>query len=416
MTFDKYIRDKMVAIGVTPAGFEKWWRVQPVNDVHGPSGRKAVPKTPAHIGESIVKGHLNPGVQLDIMQTEVLKRIDRHLACSTFSTGGADTCALARDDGSTSLLGWCSEVLIDSVTRAFFGDELMQIEPEMGPLFVKFDDLNWQFILQYPEFLSREMTSARNKMIEALTTYFERPLDTRSNASSFVLSLEKEMRMQGIGSGDIASMMMLTIWALNSNTYKLCFWTMAYILQDGGLLDVLRHETRTVADQEPLEQVRALDNCPRLDAVYHEVLRLTTASTSIRTVISPTVIGGKEFSVGNDVFMPFRQMHLDPAVFGTDSRQFNPARFLDNTLKKSPSYRPFGGGTTYCPGRFLAKREVLTFVALALNRFDLAVTGSGQQGSQFPRLETRKPSLGVLAPIAGDDITIYVRPKQEKKT
>ncbi|KAL8921812.1 MAG: hypothetical protein Q9208_005569 [Pyrenodesmia sp. 3 TL-2023] len=407
----------MLAIGVTPAGFERWWRVQPIHGVHGPAGTaKAVLKAPAHVGESIVKGHLNSGSQLDVIQTEVLKRIDSHLACPTTSTGIPETRNLAGDDGKISLMWWCCDVLIDSVTRAFFGDELFRIEPDIVQIFVKFDDLNWQFILQYPEFLSREMTAARNKMIKALTTYFERPLETRSNASSFVLSLEREMRKYDIGNGDIAAMLMLTIWALNSNTYKLCFWMMAHTLHDPKLLEVLRHETRLVAETEPSEMARALTDCPRLDAVYHEVLRVATASTSIRTVISPTIISGKELSVGSDVFIPSRQMHLDPNVFGPDACEFNPTRFLGNKLNKSPSYQPFGGGTTYCPGRFLAKREVLTFVALALNRFDLAVASNGRQHPQFPRLETRKPSLGVLAPIAGDDVTIHVSPRHDSIT
>lgn len=204
----------MVAIGVTPAGMERWWHVQPVEDNHGPARRtKTVPKAPAHVGEAIVKGHLNPGVQLDIMQSEVLRRIDNHLACPIPSPGSRRNANSAEDIGRTSLLAWCSEVLIDSVTRAFFGDELLHIEPDFGRIFVIFDDLNWQFILQYPEFLSREMTTARNKMVKALTLYFERPLDTRKNASSFVLSLEKEMRAQGLSNGDIAAMLMLTIWA-----------------------------------------------------------------------------------------------------------------------------------------------------------------------------------------------------------
>ncbi|KAL8763458.1 MAG: hypothetical protein Q9184_000766 [Pyrenodesmia sp. 2 TL-2023] len=404
----------MLAIGVTPAGFERWWRVQPIHGVQGPTGNtKVVHKAPAHVGESIVKGHLNPGIQFDIIQTEVLKRIDSHLACPTTSTVIPDAYSLARDDGRTSLMWWCCHVLIDGVTRAFFGDELFRIEPDIVQTFVTFDDLNWQFILQYPEFLSREMTAARNKMIKALTTYFERPLETRSNASSFVLSLEKEMRKYDIGNGDIAAMLMLTIWALNSNTYKLCFWMMAHILHDPKLLEILRHETRPVAEAEPSNMARALAECPRLDAVYHEVLRVATASTSIRTVVSPTTIGGKELLVGSDVFIPSRQMHLDPEVFGSDACEFNSTRFLGNKLNKSPSYQPFGGGTTYCPGRFLAKREVLTFVALALNRFNVAVASNGRQQSQFPRLETRKPSLGVLAPISGDDVTIRVSPRHD---
>lgn len=201
----------MVAIGVTPAGMERWWHVQPVQDDDGPTRKaKAAPKAPAHVGESIVKGHLNPGVQLDIMQTEVLRRIDSHLSCSNFF---ARSQASAGDYGNTSLLDWCSEVLIDSVTQAFFGEELLRIEPDFGRTFVIFDDLNWQFILQYPGFLSREMTTARNKMIKALTIYFERPLEARSDATSFVLSLEKEMRAQSLSDKDIAGMLMLTIWA-----------------------------------------------------------------------------------------------------------------------------------------------------------------------------------------------------------
>ncbi len=197
--------------------------------------------------------------------------------------------------------------------------------------------------------------------------------------------------------------------SVNSNSYKLCFWMMAYILHEVQLAAILREETCDAVNCEPLDMVRALENCPRLEAVFHEVLRLVTSSTSVRTVISPTTIGGKMFLPGTDIFIPYRQMHLDPAVFGPDAHQFNSKRFLDTQLKKSQSYRPFGGGTTYCPGRFLAKREVLAFVTLALNRFEATIVNVEGRCSQFPRLETRKPSLGIMAPVAGDDITVRIR-------
>ena len=186
---------------------------------------------------------------------------------------------------------------------------------------------------------------------------------------------------------------------------------MAYILHDTELLEALRYETRHVADQKPFGMARALEACSRLDAVYHEVLRLTTASTSIRTITSPTMVGGKLLLPGNDVFIPSRQMHFDSAVFGSDSHHFNSTRFLDNALRKNPSYRPFGGGTTYCPGRFLAKSEVLTFVALSLNRFNITISDKDGRQQEMPRLETRKPSLGVLAPITGDDIMLSLCPR-----
>ena len=186
---------------------------------------------------------------------------------------------------------------------------------------------------------------------------------------------------------------------------------MTYILHENKLADTLREEMRDAVNCEPPDMVRALEACPRLEAVFHEVLRLVTSSTSVRTVISPTTIGGKTFQPGNNIFIPYRQMHLDPSVFGPDAHQFNSTRFLDEKLKKSPSYRPFGGGTTYCPGRFLARREVLAFVALALNRFESVIVHEGGRRSHFPRLETGKPSLGIMAPVVGDDVTIRIRYK-----
>ena len=189
---------------------------------------------------------------------------------------------------------------------------------------------------------------------------------------------------------------------------------MAYILHDNKLMEILREETCDAVESEPLRMVGALEACPRLEAVSHEVLRLVTSSMSVRTVVAPTTIGGKTLLPGNDIFIPYRQMHLDPAVFGLDSHRFNSKRFLDESLKKSPSYRPFGGGTTYCPGRFLAKREVLAFVALALNRFESVIVHEQGCVSQFPRLETRKPSLGIMAPVVGDDVTIRLRYRESR--
>lgn len=84
------------------------------------------------------------------------------------------------------------------------------------------------------------------------------------------------------------------------------------------------------------------------------------------------------------------------AVPSLPTRSATPARF-----------RPFGGGATLCPGRFLAKREVLTCVALAVGRFDLALA---DPLAPFPRIEGRVPCL---KPIDGDDVTLLAVPRPE---
>ena len=112
---------------------------------------------------------------------------------------------------------------------------------------------------------------------------------------------------------------------------------------------------------------------------------------------------------------PFRQFHFDPAIYGDDVEKFVPERFMrDEVLVKGKGYRPFGGGTTYCPGRFVAKQEVFCFVATVLQRFDVKLASQGviKGGEQaFPRLDRKKPSLGVMDPVKGDDVILRVREK-----
>lgn len=110
-----------------------------------------------------------------------------------------------------------------------------------------------------------------------------------------------------------------------------------------------------------------LDHCPLLSSFYDEVPR-----------------------PGRQVLAPFRQMHLDPKVYGADAQELSPRRFADNPrLLRSTSWRPFGGGNTHCPGRFLARREVYMVLSIVLFRFDVRLApGPGRERQRFPVLDT----------------------------
>ena len=191
---------------------------------------------------------------------------------------------------------------------------------------------------------------------------------------------------------------------------------MAYLLFNPSLYATIKAEIRSaVRDGEPGLESR-LDQCPRLMALYNEVLRLTTASASIRTVEAATPLGNVTLSAGGKVLLPFRQLHFNKNIFGDNADDFDAERFLrDESLNKSPSFRPFGGGSTYCPGRHVAKREVLVFVALALNRFD-DISLAAKTQSTFPKLDTKKPSLGIMTPLTGEDVQLIVRRRATGKT
>ena len=161
-----------------------------------------------------------------------------------------------------------------------------------------------------------------------------------------------------------------------------------------------------------------LENCPLLESIFHEILRLKMSSSLMRYVTEPTIVGGKLLRPGRNVMVPYRQLHFSKDVWGDSVYQFDPHRFLrEKKLSRSPSFRPFGGGQHLCPGRFLAKQAVFVFMALCLSRFDISLdTGPNAPVQRFPRPDETKPGLGTLAPRVEDKVILRLRPRSTKES
>lgn len=193
---------------------------------------------------------------------------------------------------------------------------------------------------------------------------------------------------------------------------------MAHILHDQSLLQKIRTEIDQAFSNggdayDSPNTAHLLENCPLLDSTYNEILRYTNNAMGVRLVVNQTRIGGKTLRPGRKLLMPYRQMHLDGEVWGARAVNFDAGRFMrDKSLSRSPSFRPFGGGNGYCPGRFLARREVFVFVATVLRRFELSlVTGSDGSKPKFPDLDETTPTGGILSPVAGEDVLVQVEPR-----
>lgn len=191
---------------------------------------------------------------------------------------------------------------------------------------------------------------------------------------------------------------------------------------------------------------------------------------AVRNVAHPMPVGAKTLRRGTKILIPFRQLQLNKSVWGANAREFDQTRFHCGSGSESasqpkegrsrssasptnPNFRPFGGGTTICPGRFIARREILAFVALAIVRFDLSLAadakadsggdddddvvkdvnmrlGGGradrltttiagnddddqkkqerprQKRNKFPRVEEGKPCLGMMPPAEGENVRL----------
>jgi cytochrome P450 len=136
-----------------------------------------------------------------------------------------------------------------------------------------------------------------------------------------------------------------------------------------------------------------LTECPQLDAVWFEVLRIYNNAAIARKATVDTVISNKNIHKHETVLGPFRQFHLDTGIFGQTAAEFDSSRFLaDKSLSHVRGYYPFGGGNTYCPGRFFARSEIYIFVATALARFDMQIV----PGQTIPKVDLKVPSSSAM--------------------
>ena len=202
---------------------------------------------------------------------------------------------------------------------------------------------------------------------------------------------------------------------LNTNTRKVCFWLISYLLQDRELLELVHEETKPAISHGSagLDVHHLVDHCPRLDGLFQETMRMTAFSASVRLITEDTKIGDSVLYKGKRMIIPFRQLHLNEEVFGGDVTSFQATRFLEREKPlKSSSWRPFGGGVTVCPGRFLAKQSVMAFIALLLHRFEINLYGP--QG--MPQRELRRPTLGIVSRKEGtNDLLVQLTQRSIKQ-
>ena len=430
LDFDPFIHNVAMAFGATKTNADKMFEVPSISEKKKLLGDGEGPDRPtkSFIEQSHdnYKLQLHPGPKLDELQAAFLDRIDSYLHFDKISPRITRPSS-GSDIKFVSLFDWTSEVLLDAATRAFFGDSLLDIiEPDLLDSFFVFDDDSWKLNYQYPRFAAKEMFGAKDKATAAFERYFSLPRRERPGAAWIIQMLEDDMRRLGMDNQQVASMIFMIYWVVNANAYKLAFWIVAHILHDPSLLTQLREEVAPCfpsADPSPGDAtLTSLDqlfsSTPLLSSMYYESLRVYNAPMGARTVTAPCSVPSAPATIlqpGKKLLMPYRQLHYDSSVWGDTIDQFEPKRFLgasgEKLRSRNTSFRPFGGGSTYCPGRFLAWREIALFAACLVQRFDIKLA---DEQAKFPVLDEKKPTGGMMGPVKGVKGEVLVEVKERK--
>ncbi|CAG8948903.1 hypothetical protein HYFRA_00002029 [Hymenoscyphus fraxineus] len=357
------------------------------------------------LSKTLLIQQLSPGSQLD----DLLEKSTKFLLSSMNvpSIASECQCLTAPENGTVtvSVSRWISQVILHLGQEIYFGKSLAKVEPDMTKYFIEFDEVGWQALYQYPSILCGKMLEAKKKLYNGFERYISLPLDKRRDSAWLISKLEEEMQTLNLSLSDQALFLFHAYWSINANTRKAAFWMLSYMIFDPELLKAVRDETQLARLEKGIDINYLLDSCPKLNSVWEETMRIKTLAASVRYLTADIKLNGKILRKGNRIMIPQQQLHLSE-TFGDNITTFDPDRFLKNpSLKRNASFKPFGGGTTLCPGRFLAKRTTLAFVAIALKRFEIVLDPPCQS---FPIGEEENLTLGLASWKMCSDIRVRI--------
>ncbi|KAF2445325.1 cytochrome P450 [Karstenula rhodostoma CBS 690.94] len=408
--FDGHLNELLINFGFSGEALRRAWHVPQPGDWCYLPGNAVNPDLISlnRLTEDVYRKQLLPGEKMDFLCKVFLESLT-----NTLNWENLDFCIVGNTEKGKllSLQKLCRYTMVEATTQSLFGGHLHQLEPKIVDYMLRYNDNAWMVFFQYPDlFGTSPITEPRRMLTKVLEEFLQLPDEERNEQAWSIKTITAWQEVMGIDLRARASVLLMIYWAANSNEYNISFWVLAHVLHNPDLLQVVQDETEMAWVDGKLDIKYLCSRSPNLDAIFNEALRCNGGAMVSRIVMEPITIGDKLLKPGNAIIIPSRQLHMNEKVWGQNRREFDAFRFKrQKNLSRHPSYRPFGGGNTYCPGRVLAKEEVFGFLAILFRRFHLNLAeGVGPNGGRqnFPSLDDSSPALGITGPVKSHDVLI----------
>ena len=228
---------------------------------------------------------------------------------------------------------------------------------------------------------------------------------------------------------------------LAANAILISIQVMNQVLMKPALQAELQTEISNCQTGPTSFDLKRVTTQPKVKSLFYEALRWATASPSPREVREDYQLGDYLLRAGNMVVVHSRTLQMDKDTWSipgrpeSDPSNFWPERFLDGhsqsealiaeenaeaeknyseDIKKSPklgkgtgdgkahaskskyiqhkmsALRPFGGGTTLCPGRHFAMNEILEGMVTMMLRLEIEVVEEELERNGVPEPDLKK--------------------------
>lgn len=303
-------------------------------------------------------------------------------------------------------------------------------DPALFDDFWKFErDLKWLLLDVVPFVTAKEAHQARQRLSKGFLRYYEEKQHLQASAvvqQRFKVAVKFGQPLPIIAAFDVG-----LLFGVLANAIPTVFWMLVYVYTNPDLLANVLEETAPMvsnADSTFAVHLRSdahlRKTCPMLTSTFHEVLRHISSSLSSGryvledTMISPTPTSSNPhprsflLRAGSSVQLPASSIHystLPSSPYSPNPTEFDPSRFSDLSLPEpernmNGDFRAFGGGTTLCPGRKFAYMEIIGFVTMFVNLFEL----EGLSG--VPTQEVSRIAMAVSKPVQDVSVRLTRRP------
>ncbi|KAF3931637.1 hypothetical protein ABW20_dc0104717 [Dactylellina cionopaga] len=225
-----------------------------------------------------------------------------------------------------------------SATSVHFGPHLYEIAPKLSEHFWEFEDGFLKLFQETPKWMLRGPLKAREEMTIAIEKWIIQATEKAPSLSDDILWDE--------------------------------WWGSRVLRQRAAIVDSRGLSLRGMA----LHQVGLLWGVSNMTA---------------RVITDDMDVEGYIMKKGLMMIAPSQAMHLSP-VFDHPSHpatEFWAERFMVEGPEKTKllnSWRPFAGGITYCPGRYLATAEVMSTIGMLLLKFDMKLDEKNGRIQHWP--------------------------------
>lgn len=211
LTYDLVIQDLLESFGVSHSGVEKLYKKPTIKEpAFQPKGPITIPqnKSVGHLKGNFYHHQLYPGEPFDLIQGRFLHLIDRAMRPKSFTNHFV--LSSTSNGMKISLHKWCQHILVSAGTNAFFGDALLQMNPDLLQNFVDFDDNNWMVWYKWPN--ATLMRTPKAKVLKTLENYVGLPKEKRTGIAWMIETMEDSQRNLGMNDADIAAVMMMLLF------------------------------------------------------------------------------------------------------------------------------------------------------------------------------------------------------------